>query len=244
MTKMFNDLGGASESSTTTKLIEALVEAQKNYPTIDLDAKNDHLRSKYATYRGCCEALRGPLTDNGLTLPQFQSAHVSGLGWVLLGVLRHVSGEYITGCVPLLNHEKQRLDPKTKEIVLDPPTMQGLGAAMTYAKRQLLLALTGAWVGEVDDDGESIAHRPQQQQQRQNGRSFPSQDAEQSDAASGSMREIAFEAKALNAITNAQDRAAAQRSLATVELRLRERVISKSVLDRCTVAFKKKWGEA
>jgi hypothetical protein len=242
MTKIFNDLGGASESSTTTKLIEALVEAQKNYPTIDLDAKNDHLRSKYATYRGCCEALRGPLTDNGLTLPSFQSAHVVGLGWVLLGVLRHVSGEYITGCVPLLNNEKPRMNPNTKEIVVDPPTMQGLGAAMTYAKRQLLLALTGAWVGEVDDDGESVAHRPQPQ--RQQSRPFSTQDSESSDASSGSMKEIAFEAKALNAITTAQDRASAQRALATVELRLRERVISKSVLDRCTLAFKKKWGEA
>lgn len=243
MTKLLSDMDGACESQSTGKIVAALVEAQKHYPTIDLDAKNDHLRSKYATYRGCCEALRGPLTAQGITLPSFHPCHVNGLGWVMLGVLRHVSGEYLTGCVPLLNHEKHRIDPKTKELVVDPPTMQGLGAAMTYAKRQLLLALTGAWVGEVDDDGESNAHRPPVAQTRQQHGTTVDADG-MSDADRASMREMAFEAKALGAITNASERQQAQRALATVELRLRERVISKGVLDRCTEAFKKKWGEA
>lgn len=243
MTKCLSDLDGACESLSTVKIVAALVEAQKHYPTIDLDAKNDHLRSRYATYRGCCEALRGPLTAQGITLPSFHPCHANGLGWVMMGVLRHVSGEYLTGCVPLLNHEKHRIDPKTKELIVDPPTMQGLGAAMTYAKRQLLLALTGAWVGEVDDDGESTAYRPPSTPSRQT--SGPAVDADgMSEADRASMREIAFEAKALGAITNAAERQQAQRALATVELRLRERVISKGVLDRCTEAFKKKWGEA
>ena len=233
MTKLFNDCVGASESPEIQHLIGALVKAQSLYPTIDMDAKNDHFRSKYATYRGCCEALRVPLTSNGIALPSFQSAYMQGIGWILIGVLRHVSGQFISGSVPLLNPETQKTDRNTKEVVVTPPGMQGLGSAMTYAKRQLLLSLSGGWVGEADDDGESVTSRV----------SHPTA-ASAAAAAKPSTTDLAFEARAKSAICDAADITIARRALSVVELRVKEGVVGKGVLDRCVVEFKKKWGEA
>ena len=230
MARLFNDGEGATESAETKQIVAALVAAQKEYPTIDMDAKNDHLRSKYATFKGCCEALRGPLTSHGIALPTFQPAYMQGVGWILIGMLRHVSGEFICGSVPLLNHETQKFDKVTKEVVVTPPGMQGMGAAMTYAKRQLLLALTGGWVGEADDDAESVTSRVPANAPRQQQQVSPS--------------DLLFESKAKKAIVEAADRDTARRALGVVELRVREKVVGKGVLDRCVEEFKKKWGEA
>lgn len=141
--KMFDSQFGETSSPETKQLTAALAKAQAEFPSIALDADNSHLRTKYATYQQCAAALRGPLTKHGFALPQFSPCYHETLSWVCVGVLRHSSGEFVTGCVPLLYGDGKQ------------PQMQLFAAALTYAKRQLLLALTGAWVGEVDDDGEA-----------------------------------------------------------------------------------------
>lgn len=157
--KMFDCQFGETSSPATNELTAALAKAQLQFPSIELDGDNTHLRARYATYQQCAASLRKPLNENGFSLPQFSPCYHDTLGWVCVGVLRHSSGQFVTGTAPILMSSatrKEKINGKeTGAVIQEPPTMQTFGASLTYAKRQLLLALTGAWVGEVDDDGEA-----------------------------------------------------------------------------------------
>lgn len=199
-----NNILGPSSSPDTAELTKALAKAQAEFKAVELDSSNPHFRSKFSSYATCCDSLRGPLTKNGLALPDFRPGLV-GSQWVLVGTLRHSSGQYITGISPLVN-------PKGD--------MQGFGAAMTYAKRTLLMALTGGFSGEADDDGNSVqaaaASRP---------------------APANSASSLAREQEWKSRIGNAKSEAEAKKVMAEVELRLREKAIDRAVFDRCKSEF-------
>jgi hypothetical protein len=133
--------------------------------------------------------------------------------WVVVGTLRHKTGQYITGIAPLVN-------PKGD--------MQGFGAAMTYAKRTLLMALTGGFSGEADDDGDSVKVEsvPQRAPQR---------------PTTTSARNLQWEQEWKKTIADAEDRATAVNVMKTVELRLREKAIDRACYDRCKAEFTKCW---
>lgn len=204
-----HDILGPSSSPDTSALTEALAKAQAEYKHVELDAANPHFKSRFSSYATCCDALRGPLTKNGLALPDFRPGLVAGQ-WVVVGTLRHKTGQWITGIAPLVN-------PKND--------MQGFGAAMTYAKRTLLMALTGGFSGEADDDGESV--KPESVPQRQQ----PTK----------AIRNLQLEQEWKKAIADAKERAAAVNVMKTVELRLREKVIGRDVYDRCKAEFVRCW---
>jgi len=213
---------GATSSPETKQLTAALAKAQSAFPTIGYDRTNDHLRSKYATFQGCCEALRKPLTENGFALPQYQPCLMDG-AFVLVGVLRHVSGEFVTGIAPLINLPQQRVDRRTGEVTEIPPGMQGFGAALTYAKRQLLLCLTGAWVGEADDDGEQQA-------------------AQATDHARDHVKSMELVATAYAAIQESRERA--DKAIAHMKLQVHQGKLKKDVFDKLVVAYQEKWSAA
>lgn len=195
---------GPSSSPTTGKLTEALAKAQSEYPVVKLDASNPHFKSRFASYQQCCESLRGPLTANGLCLPDFRPGLVNGQ-WVLIGTLRHTSGEYIQGAAPLL---------------MPKGDMQSFGAACTYAKRTLLMALTGGFSGEPDDDGNTV------QAPKQGGDVYKS---------------LAYETGAKKAIAEAETKAEAQKHLDTVRLRAKEKSVPAEVFRRCEEEFNRVW---
>lgn len=199
-----NYILGPSSSPDTSELTKALAKAQADYKAVELDSSNPHFRSKFSSYATCCDSLRGPLTKNGLALPDFRPGLV-GNQWVLVGTLRHSSGQYITGISPLVN-------PKGD--------MQGFGAAMTYAKRTLLMALTGGFSGEADDDGNSV-------QAAAASRPAPA------NSAAGLVREQEWKTR----IGEAKSEADAKKVMAEVELRLREKAIDRAVFDRCKAEF-------
>jgi hypothetical protein len=195
---------GPSSSPTTGKLTEALGKAQREYQAVKLDSSNPHFKSRFASYQQCCESLRGPLTTNGLCLPDFRPGLIAGQ-WVLVGTLRHSSGEYIQGCAPLIN-------PKND--------MQGFGSACTYAKRTLLMALTGGFAGEPDDDGQAV----------------------QATAKTGDVyKSMAYEQGAKTAIAEAASLAEAQKHLDTVRLRAKEKSVPAEVFKRCEAEFNRVW---
>ena len=199
-----NYILGPSSSPETGALTEALAKAQAEYPHVALDSSNPHFKSRFSSFAQCCDSLRGPLTKHGLALPDFRPGLI-GSQWVLVGTLRHKGGQYITGIAPLHN-------PKGD--------MQGFGAAITYAKRTLLMALTGGFSGEPDDDGNSVqGHAPQ----------------------SVTAKSLEYEATAKKAITSAKSEAEAKKHLDTVRLRVSERAVQSDVLTRCEEEFNKKW---
>ena len=207
-----HDILGPSSSPDTSALTEALAKAQAEYKHVELDAANPHFKSRFSSYATCCDSLRGPLTKNGLALPDFRPGLVAGQ-WIVVGTLRHKSGQYITGIAPLVN-------PKND--------MQGFGAAMTYAKRTLLMALTGGFSGEADDDGESVKVE-----------AAPQRTASKQTTASA--RNLQWEQAWKKEIADAEERGTAVNVMKTVELRLREKVIARDVYDRCKAEFVRCW---
>lgn len=195
---------GPSSSPDTSELTKALAKAQAEYKHVKLDDDNPHFKSKFSSYATCCDSLRGPLTKNGLALPDFRPGMV-GNQWVLVGTLRHSSGQYITGIVPLWCGKQD---------------MQGLGAAITYGKRTLLMALVGGFSGEPDDDGNSL---------RLASESRPAP----ANSAAGLQREQEWKAR----LGQAKNEAEGKKVMAEVELRLREKAIDRAVFDRCKAEF-------
>jgi hypothetical protein len=220
---------GPSSSPETKQHTAALRSAQAQFKTIAKTADNPAFRSKYATFEGASETLLPFLTGAGFAMPTYHTGYYGPeMGWCCLGVLKHESGEWTSSLVPLLNPPQEKKDFKTGEIKTLPPNMQGFGGATTYAKRQLLLQLTGAWVGEADDDGNSVSHAATPKAQ--------AAQVQQSNA-----KHMAYEAGAKRAVAEAGTKQEAEKHLALVELRAREKKIPAEVYRRVKGEFDRVW---
>ena len=122
------------------KLYEALAKAQGEMGNAKFNKVNPHFRNKYADLSSIMDACKKPLNDNGLSILQIIQSDASGQMY-LITRLAHVSGEFIEGSF-FLRTEKN--------------TIQGLGSALTYARRYCLSALLGI-VADSDDDGEAAS---------------------------------------------------------------------------------------
>lgn len=135
-------------SQSIAALAKALAAAQAELEPAAKNAENPHLRNRYADIAAVFEAIRKILPKHGLAvsqmiLPTEGKAHVRTL-------LMHESGEWIAG-----------------ECLLPPDRAggpQGMGSAITYARRYSLSALLGV-VSEDDDDGEQAQHSPSKTRQ-------------------------------------------------------------------------------
>lgn len=203
-----NNIMGPSSSPETSELTKALAKAQADYPIVAFDSANPHFKSKFASYAQCCDSLRGPLTKNGLSLPDFRPGLIGGQ-WIVVGTLRHSSGQWISGAAPLL---------------MGKSDMQSFGAAMTYAKRTLLMALCGGFSGEADDDGQSVNEQSATQKPK-------APDA----------KHLAYQQGAINAINDADSKEHAKKHLDMVRLRAREKAVPEEVFRRVEAEFKKVW---
>ena len=128
------------QSETIGKLAEALAKAQGSMSAAAMDGNNPHFRSRYATLTSVWDACRKPLTDNGLSVVQAFRVDDNGL-LLLVTKLCHTSGEWMVSEYPVT---------PTKN---DP---QGLGSAVTYARRYTLSSLVGV-VADDDDDGNAAS---------------------------------------------------------------------------------------
>lgn len=118
------------------KLAEALAKAQgAMYPALK-DNSNPFFKTKYADLSSVWEAARKPLSEHGLSVVQTTEGETTSVTVVTL--LLHSSGQWIKG--------KLKMHP-TK------PDPQGIGSAITYARRYALSAMVG--VAPEDDDAEA-----------------------------------------------------------------------------------------
>lgn len=133
----------ASVSPYTNRSIEiknlagALVKAQAEIEGAKKDTKakiTDTVTRTYADLASVWDAVRKPLTDNGLAVIQFP--RTAGNGVEIETTLLHTSGEFMRDVlwVPCGKNDAQ-----------------GLGSAITYGRRYALMAVVG--VCPVDDDG-------------------------------------------------------------------------------------------
>lgn len=121
-------------SPTIGALAAALAKAQGQIEGAKKDATNPHFRSKYADLASTWDACRVALSANGLSVAQTTETRDGQP--VLVTRLLHASGEWVAGETPLL---------------LGKADMQGLGSAITYARRYGLASVAG--VSPEDDDG-------------------------------------------------------------------------------------------
>jgi hypothetical protein len=129
------------QSESTNDLVKALVCATAKIKTAKRDAENPFFKSKYADLPAVMDACRSALLENNLVVTQ-STTIISGQT-TLVTTLHHTSGQWIRGFYPVT------------AIKNDP---QGIGSAITYARRYALASLVGV-VSDGDDDGEMAMGR-------------------------------------------------------------------------------------
>lgn len=132
------------KSDEIKDLVTALVKVQSEIKNPSKDTTNPFYKSRYADLPAVLDSCRAVLVKHGLCLVQTTEITENG-GVVLNTTLAHVSGQWMSGSYPL------------NPVKNDP---QGMGSAMTYARRYSLQAIIGI-VAEDDDDAESAMGRSQ-----------------------------------------------------------------------------------
>lgn len=131
---------GVQASLTLCDLAAALATAQLELEAAVKDKQNPHLKNKYADLASVWEAWQKVGPKNGLAVLQIPVDDNNRHGISLVTMLMHKSGQFITG---------RMFVPSVKW------DAQGLGSALTYARRYSLAAMVG--VCPDDDDGNAAS---------------------------------------------------------------------------------------
>jgi ERF superfamily len=130
-------------SNDIAELSKALTNAQKEIIGAVKDSQNPFFKSSYADLSSVWDAIREPMSKNGLSVSQsigfVQSEDV--FHDTLTTTLMHSSGQWIDSTMML------------KPVKNDP---QAQGSAITYARRYSLAAIIGC--PQIDDDGNHASH--------------------------------------------------------------------------------------
>jgi hypothetical protein len=136
---MFHNLVGVTSSPETKDLTAAKIKAQGTYKAVKKSAHNAFKGFWYPTYKDMTDAILPSLLANGIACPVYQQGYIPELGWVLIGTLKHVDGQFETTMVPLrdpVDNKQGRVDE----------SMQGLEGTVTYARKIAFMELTGGWL--------------------------------------------------------------------------------------------------
>lgn len=126
-------------SLETNEIAAALAKAQGAFRTASKSNVNPHFKTRYASLADLMEAVRQPLSDNGLAI--VQAPDMRREAFVLVTRLTHASGQWFESLYPL-------------------PTNGGpqqLGSAITYARRYALAAMLSVAADEDEDDDGEVA---------------------------------------------------------------------------------------
>ncbi len=127
-------------------LAEALVAAQAEMGAAVKDSQNPHFKSSFASLKAVRDACVPILNKHGIAVLQ-PPASEDGLTVTVNTTLLHTSGETLTSALTV------------KPVKSDP---QGIGSAITYARRYGLAGMVGLAFADEDDDGEASAGRAPQ----------------------------------------------------------------------------------
>ena len=131
------------KSESIKELLTALAKAQGKISAAKKDSTNPHFKSKYSDLASCWDAIREPLSSNGLSLSQWVSTSEKGIN--LITMLGHSSGEWISS--------------EANFPVKDPGNPQAVGSSISYARRYCLSAAIS--LVSDDDDGNAGAQEKQ-----------------------------------------------------------------------------------
>lgn len=125
-------------SEQINDLTTALSSCQGEMGSADKGADNPFFNSKYADITSVLKAIKEPLANNGLSFVQVPVHNDNEAG--VTTRLMHGSGQWIES---------------TLWLPVGKPDAQGVGAAITYARRYALQSILG--VPAADDDGNSVS---------------------------------------------------------------------------------------
>jgi hypothetical protein len=131
------------DKMTHASIAKALATAQANMGKALKDTSNPHFKSKYADLSSVMAACMPALNAAGIAVIQPMRTDEMG-GRHVVTIFLHESGEALECPVP---------------IILGKNDMQGLGSAITYARRYGLMSLAG--IAPEDDDGNAAAQNAQ-----------------------------------------------------------------------------------
>ncbi len=129
-------------SQDTRELAKALINVQRDMSPATKDATNPFCKNKYATLNSVMEACRPALLKHGIWLTQLplpaplESAH-----------------DHIALLTKLTHAETGQWQSSMTVVPLPKADPQGMGSAITYARRYALTAMLG--IVTEDDDGEA-----------------------------------------------------------------------------------------
>jgi len=129
----------SEQSQDIGELAAALAVAQGEITGALKDSANPFFKSRYADLASVWDACRTSLSKNGLAVIQTASTSETGAA-VITTTLAHKSGQWIRGTLAMM------------PVKSDP---QGMGSALTYARRYALAAMVG--VAQVDDDANTAS---------------------------------------------------------------------------------------
>lgn len=116
------------------ELATALAKAQAVMGGAKKETLNPHFKAKFADLESVWEAIREPLTKNGLSIVQTNSSDEKTQ--YLHTFLLHSSGQYIESRTPL---------------ILSKQDAQGYGATMSYYRRYAISAIMGVYQVDLDE---------------------------------------------------------------------------------------------
>lgn len=133
----------AVHSPTLGAFLPAFLKAQSKFMAAAKDAKNPHFNTKYADLSSVMGACAPALREEGIAI--FQPVGMGSMDCVSVTTLLYhcASGEYM-GCALALKAAQA--------------TPQGMGSAITYARRYTLASLAG--ILAEDDDGNAASAPP------------------------------------------------------------------------------------
>jgi hypothetical protein len=124
------------QSQSIAALAAALAKAQSELKPAPKDSENPFFKSSYADLATVSKTAFPVLSKHGLSVSQV----AEGEGGITT-ILMHTSGEWLKGTLTL------------KPVKADP---QGIGSAITYARRYALASICG--LATEDDDGNAATH--------------------------------------------------------------------------------------
>ena len=127
-----------TQSVEISELVKALSKMQGQMELVAKNSENPYFKNRYADLAALWDALRKPLSENGLAVIQTTADDSEGV--TLFTMLAHSSGQWIKGTL------------RMKPVKSDP---QGVGSCITYARRYALSAILG--LATEDDDGNAAS---------------------------------------------------------------------------------------
>ena len=147
-----------THSDDIKDLVTALSKVQGILKPAAFNKVNPHFKSRYADFSSCMEACRGPLSDNGIAV--IQTCETINDKLTLVTMLAHTSGQWMKSEFPIIT---AKMDS------------QGIGSAMSYAKRYSLCGMVGIVADEDgDDDGEAAMGRNKKEDFKENEKNLNS----------------------------------------------------------------------